>query len=134
MAHSPRKDWSLGSSKSRQHATTYGTAFSSKNSTPYHIVDFLVPPNDLKVLSSVHEGVCGNHSRGRSLAQKALKASYYWPTMHQDAKKLYKSTTAANATSQYQHCLLLSYTVLSRSCSGQSTWYDLCCLLLGAKA
>ncbi|KAM1216367.1 hypothetical protein ACFX2J_012661 [Malus domestica] len=48
----------------------------------------LAPPNDLKVLSSIHEDVYGNHSRGRSLAQKALNAGYYWPTMHQDAKEL----------------------------------------------
>ena len=45
-------------------------------------------PDDLKVLSSIHKGVCGNHSGGRSLAQKALNASYYWPTMHQDAHEL----------------------------------------------
>ncbi|XP_048443148.1 uncharacterized protein LOC125478720 [Pyrus x bretschneideri] len=47
----------------------------------------LAPPDDLKVLSSIHEGVCGNHSRGLSLMQNALNASYYWPTMHQDAKE-----------------------------------------------
>ncbi|XP_068304178.1 uncharacterized protein [Pyrus communis] len=48
----------------------------------------LAPPDDLKVLSSIHEGVCRNHSRGRSLAHRALNAGYYWPTMHQDAKEL----------------------------------------------
>ncbi|KAM1497263.1 hypothetical protein ACFX11_031705 [Malus domestica] len=48
----------------------------------------LASPNDLKVMSSIHEGVCGNHSEGRSLAQKAINAGYYWPTMHQDAKEL----------------------------------------------
>ncbi|KAM1058293.1 hypothetical protein ACFX2A_032140 [Malus domestica] len=48
----------------------------------------LASPNDLKVMSSIHEGVSGNHSGGRSLAQKALNAGYYWPTMHQDAKEL----------------------------------------------
>ncbi|KAM2577077.1 hypothetical protein TB2_002785 [Malus domestica] len=48
----------------------------------------LAPLDDLKVLSSIHEDICGNHSRGRSLAQKALNASYYWLTMHQDAKEL----------------------------------------------
>ncbi|KAM1394811.1 hypothetical protein ACFX2F_030813 [Malus domestica] len=37
----------------------------------------LSPPDDLKILSSIHEGVCGNHSGGRSLAQKALNAGYY---------------------------------------------------------
>ncbi|XP_068314962.1 uncharacterized protein [Pyrus communis] len=42
----------------------------------------LAPPDDLKVLSSIHESVYGNHAEGISLAEKALNAGYYWPTMH----------------------------------------------------
>ena len=38
---------------------------------------YLMPPDDLKVLSSIHEGICENHFEGRSLAQKALNAGYY---------------------------------------------------------
>ncbi|KAM2376505.1 hypothetical protein ACFX1X_043239 [Malus domestica] len=85
----------------------------------------LAPPDDLKVLSSIHEGVCGNHSGGRSLAQKAFNAGYYWPNMHQDAKELVQSATAANATNQYQHYPTVSYTrkrVIGHSCNGQSIW------------
>ncbi|XP_068339035.1 uncharacterized protein [Pyrus communis] len=37
----------------------------------------LVLRDDLKVLSSIHEGVCGNHSGCRSLAQKVLNSGYY---------------------------------------------------------
>ncbi|KAM2997160.1 hypothetical protein FF2_043881 [Malus domestica] len=37
----------------------------------------LTPPDDLKVLSSIHEGICGNHFRGRSLEQKAFNVGYY---------------------------------------------------------
>ena len=37
------------------------------------------------VMSQIHEGVCGNHSGGRALAQKALRQGYYWPTMVRDA-------------------------------------------------
>ncbi|KAM1849095.1 hypothetical protein ACFX14_013154 [Malus domestica] len=48
----------------------------------------LAPPNDLIVLSSIHKGVCGNHSGHKSLAHKALNVDYYWPTMHQDSKEL----------------------------------------------
>nr|CAN61771.1 hypothetical protein VITISV_041899 [Vitis vinifera] len=33
----------------------------------------------------LHEGVCGNHSRGRSLAHRAHSQGYYWPTMKKDA-------------------------------------------------
>ena len=40
------------------------------------------------VLREIHFGVCGNHSGGRSLAHKALRTGYYWPTMGEDAKKL----------------------------------------------
>ncbi|XP_022856949.1 uncharacterized protein LOC111378016 [Olea europaea var. sylvestris] len=36
------------------------------------------------ILREVHEEVCGNHSRGLSLAQKILRQGYYWPTMKKD--------------------------------------------------
>ncbi|XP_022845288.1 uncharacterized protein LOC111368282 [Olea europaea var. sylvestris] len=37
------------------------------------------------ILREVHEGVCGNHSRGLSLAQKILRQGYYWPILKRDA-------------------------------------------------
>ncbi|XP_074346209.1 uncharacterized protein LOC141684979 [Apium graveolens] len=33
----------------------------------------------------IHEGICGNHSGGSSLAMKVLRQGYYWPTMRGDA-------------------------------------------------
>ncbi|KAL6327398.1 hypothetical protein AAG906_019711 [Vitis piasezkii] len=41
-------------------------------------------------LAELHEGVCGNHSGGRSLAHRAQSQGYYWPTMKQDAKAYVK--------------------------------------------
>ena len=38
------------------------------------------------VLSELHEGVCGNHSGGRTLAHRAHSQGYYWPTMRQDVE------------------------------------------------
>ena len=38
----------------------------------------------LYVLVELHEGVCGNHSGGRSLAHRAHSQEYYWPTMKKD--------------------------------------------------
>ena len=38
-----------------------------------------------EVLSEIHDGVCGNHVGGQSLAHKALLQRFYWPTMKQDA-------------------------------------------------
>ncbi|KAL2486342.1 Integrase H2C2 domain-containing protein [Abeliophyllum distichum] len=37
------------------------------------------------VMKKIHEGICDNHSEGMTLAQKALKQGYYWPTMKKDS-------------------------------------------------
>ena len=37
------------------------------------------------VLREIHEGVYGNHTGARSLAGKALRVGYYWPTLQKDA-------------------------------------------------
>jgi ribonuclease HI len=36
------------------------------------------------ILKEIHEGVCRDHSRGRMLAQKTIRAGYYWPTIRKD--------------------------------------------------
>ena len=37
------------------------------------------------VLSELHEGICGNHPGGRTLAHRAHTQGYYWPTMRSNA-------------------------------------------------
>ena len=36
------------------------------------------------MLAELHEGICGNHSGGRTLAHRAHTQGYYWPTMKSD--------------------------------------------------
>ncbi|XP_027348120.1 uncharacterized protein LOC113859584 [Abrus precatorius] len=36
------------------------------------------------VMREIHEGICGTHSSGRTMAAKILRAGYYWPTLTQD--------------------------------------------------
>ncbi|CAL2246368.1 unnamed protein product [Prunus armeniaca] len=38
------------------------------------------------VLREIHEGICGNHSGACSLAQKAIRQGYFWPSLHTDAQ------------------------------------------------
>ncbi|GAU34804.1 hypothetical protein TSUD_394300, partial [Trifolium subterraneum] len=38
------------------------------------------------ILQEIHEWINGQHIGGRSLARKALRAGYYWPTIQNDAK------------------------------------------------
>ncbi|KAK2996170.1 hypothetical protein RJ639_029539 [Escallonia herrerae] len=45
----------------------------------------LRPSESLYALQEVHEGICGQHLGGRTLAQKILRQGYYWPTMQKDA-------------------------------------------------
>jgi len=37
-----------------------------------------------RIMAELYEGVCDNHVGGRSLASKAVRAVYYWPTMRED--------------------------------------------------
>jgi len=45
----------------------------------------VTPVKASHILSELHDGECGNHSGGRSLANRALTAGYYWPTMRSDS-------------------------------------------------
>ncbi|XP_042401198.1 uncharacterized protein LOC121991255 [Zingiber officinale] len=47
-----------------------------------------VGPEDIEyILHEVHQGSCGGHSGGRSLARKILLAEYFWPTLQEDAAR-----------------------------------------------
>jgi len=40
-----------------------------------------------RIMAKLHEEICGSHVEGRSLASKAVHASYYWPTMREDCMR-----------------------------------------------
>ncbi|XP_065634993.1 uncharacterized protein LOC136069854 [Quercus suber] len=42
------------------------------------------------LLEELHEGICGSHTEGRSLAHRALTQGYWWPNMQKEAHN-YKS-------------------------------------------
>jgi len=37
-----------------------------------------------RIMSELHEGICGSHVGGRSLASKVVREGYYWPTLRED--------------------------------------------------
>ncbi|GJW02712.1 reverse transcriptase domain-containing protein [Tanacetum coccineum] len=39
------------------------------------------------VIQEIHMGSCGMHSGPGVVVRKAMRQGYYWPTMHEDAKK-----------------------------------------------
>jgi len=37
-----------------------------------------------RIMAELHEGICGSHVGGRSLASKVVRAGFYWPTVKED--------------------------------------------------
>ncbi|GKV32493.1 hypothetical protein SLEP1_g41093 [Rubroshorea leprosula] len=50
----------------------------------------LTPYKAEYAVREVHEGVCGTHIGGRTLARKLMRHGYYWPTMVEDAQSYAK--------------------------------------------
>ncbi|GKF82814.1 reverse transcriptase domain-containing protein, partial [Tanacetum coccineum] len=46
---------------------------------------------DNYVLREIHEGSCSMYVGTRFVVAKALRIGYYWPTMHEDARKLIRA-------------------------------------------
>ncbi|GKD75840.1 reverse transcriptase domain-containing protein [Tanacetum coccineum] len=47
----------------------------------------VVPLQANYVIREIHMGSCGMHVGPRAVVRKAIRKGYYWPTMHEDAKK-----------------------------------------------
>ena len=43
------------------------------------------PEQTESLLEEMHEGFCGSHTGGRSLADRALTQGYWWPNMQREA-------------------------------------------------
>ena len=37
------------------------------------------------LLEELHEGICGSHTGGRSLSNRAITQGYWWPNMQKEA-------------------------------------------------
>ena len=45
----------------------------------------LHPEKVSELLAELHDGVCGSHVGGRSLAHRVMTQEFWWPQMHKDA-------------------------------------------------
>ncbi|XP_025684998.1 uncharacterized protein [Arachis hypogaea] len=51
-----------------------------------------VEPGDMEyILCEIYEGCCSHHIGGKTLAQKVIRARYFWPSVIQDSMQLVKS-------------------------------------------
>ena len=56
-----------------------------------------------EILREIHQGSCGNHFAGRSLANKAYTQGYWWPYMREDAQVLTRSCEACQKHENFIH-------------------------------
>ncbi|GKV32747.1 hypothetical protein SLEP1_g41332 [Rubroshorea leprosula] len=56
-----------------------------KRASSMPLLRCLTPYEAEYAVREVHEGVCGTHIGGKTLARKLLRHGYYWPTMVEDA-------------------------------------------------
>ena len=40
-----------------------------------------------RIMAELHEGICGSHVGGRSLASKVIRAGFFWPTVKEDCTR-----------------------------------------------
>ena len=70
-------------------------------SQPY--LKCLDPEDAEYVLREIHEGVCGNHSRPRSLVGQVVRVGYFWPTMQKDAAQIGQTCDRCQRFGNIQH-------------------------------
>ena len=55
------------------------------------------------ILQEMHDGECGNHSRGHSLANRISRQGYYYPTLREDTVKYVQNCDACQRHSGTTH-------------------------------
>ena len=56
----------------------------------YILCHFLTHEEAEVVLNDFHKGACDGHLSGLSIAQKILKARYFWPSIYKDCVNVVK--------------------------------------------
>ena len=66
--------------------SAFSMEFCTKDLVQGSLLRCLRPEKTDYVLKKIHEGICENHSRVRSLVRKAICQGYLWPQMERDAE------------------------------------------------
>ena len=78
-----------------------GTLYKQGFFTP--ILKCLAKQDANYLLREVHEGICGNHIKARTLEGKTLRQGYYWPTMLKDATELVRKCKVCQEHARISH-------------------------------
>ncbi|KAL0402116.1 UNVERIFIED_CONTAM: hypothetical protein Slati_4241500 [Sesamum latifolium] len=84
----PENRWEAARLKTRATRFVIQEHILYKKSYTHPLLIYLSTEEGIHILQEIHSGCCGAHTGTRILANKALRAGYFWPTMKQDAIRL----------------------------------------------
>ncbi|KAL0416876.1 UNVERIFIED_CONTAM: hypothetical protein Slati_3519500 [Sesamum latifolium] len=84
----PENRWKAARLKTRATRFIIQEHILYKKSYTHPLLRCLSTEAGIHILQEIHSGCCGAHVGTRILANKALQAGYFWPTMKQDAIRL----------------------------------------------
>ncbi|KAK3022920.1 hypothetical protein RJ639_046464 [Escallonia herrerae] len=87
--------------KATRYTLVEGVLYKKFFSLPY--LRCLRPSESIYALGEVHEGICGQHLGGRTLAQKILRQGYYWPTMQKDTVEFTRRALVVDNGKQFDN-------------------------------
>ena len=70
--------------KAARYSIISGCLYKRSYSGPY--LKCVERAESIDILREIHGGECGNHTGGRSTAQKILRNGYYWPSLKRDSE------------------------------------------------
>ncbi|KAL0406404.1 UNVERIFIED_CONTAM: Ribonuclease HI [Sesamum latifolium] len=88
----PDNRWEASRLKSRAVRFLIQGGILYKKSYTHPLLRCVSQSEGIYLLKEIHDGCCGSHVGTWMLANKALRAGYFWPTMKQDAKQLVEVT------------------------------------------
>jgi transposase InsO family protein len=87
--------------RARGYTVVNGELYKSGVTEPW--LRCITSEKSLQLLKEIHSGFCGAHIGTRTLAGKAIKQGFYWPTINIDAKALVRQCEACLKTANQQN-------------------------------
>ncbi|KAL0439155.1 UNVERIFIED_CONTAM: hypothetical protein Slati_2398500 [Sesamum latifolium] len=98
----PENRWKAARLKTRATCFIIQEHILYKKSYTHPLLRCLSTEEGIHILQEIHSGCCGAHVGTRILANKALRAGYFWPTMKQDAIRLVSKEIISDNGRQFQ--------------------------------
>ena len=61
------------------------------------------PAEGRRLLESIHTGECGHHASSRSIAAKAMRYGFFWPTALADVEELVRTCNGCQHFQEHKH-------------------------------